>query len=102
MNSPHLLRLALLCVLFFFTACQTITISPKDSPYKLSSIPNYSQRQHFFLWGFIGETTINVKEICPSNKVIQMQTQDTFGDTLFRVVTLGIYSPKTAKVWCEK
>jgi hypothetical protein len=30
-----------------------------------------------------------------------MQSQQTFVDGLLGLVTLGIYSPQTAKVWCK-
>jgi len=50
----------------------------------------------------VGEPHIDVKAICGDKEVRQLQTIDQFTDRLLGLVTLGIYSPRTAKVWCEE
>ncbi|MCH2042233.1 MAG: Bor family protein [Saccharospirillaceae bacterium] len=80
--------------------CSTVTIHPKSAA-KLSSNPTFEESQTFYLWGLVGENRINVSEICGSKGPLQMQTQQTFVDGLLGGITLGIYAPHTAKVWCK-
>lgn len=82
------------------SACSTVTIKP-DGQQKVSHEPTYQESKAFFLFGIIGEKHINVTEICNEKDPVQMQSQQTFVDGLLTVLTLGIYSPHTAKVWCK-
>ncbi|HEY8279398.1 MAG TPA: Bor family protein [Bdellovibrionota bacterium] len=90
----------ILCILTF-AACSTVTVVPAGKG-KISSKPNYEDSKSFFLLGIIGEHDVNISEVCGKNGARQMQSQRTFLDGFLTVITLGIYAPKTAKVWCEK
>jgi hypothetical protein len=63
--------------------------------------PTFEQRQDFFLWGLVGESHIDTKTVCGGKRATQMQSQQTFVDGLLGLVTLGIYAPQSAKVWCS-
>jgi hypothetical protein len=90
-----------LCVLTLLTTgCFSVTSRP-DGGFKVATKPNFEQRQDFFLWGLVGESHIDVRTVCAPGKVAQMQSQLTFVDGLLNVVTLGIYSPQSARVWCK-
>ncbi len=94
-------RLALgLFVAAFLSGCSTMTIHPKQQA-KLVSKPTYEQTIPFYFWGLHGEERIDVKKVCDGKKPVQMQTQATFENALFTALTIGIYAPHTAKVWCE-
>lgn len=80
--------------------CATVTITPHGES-KLASSPTYESKKAFFLFGLIGERHVDVQDICQSRSVRQMQTVDTFSDRLLTFVTLGIYTPRTARVWCD-
>ncbi len=80
--------------------CATVTITPNGQS-KLTTSPTYENKQAFFLVGLIGERHVDVQAICQGRGVRQMQTVDTFSDRLLGLVTLGIYTPRTARVWCE-
>lgn len=96
-------RLSVLSLLaFLFVSCQTVSINPSGRTVRYSGSPNYEKSQSFFLFGLIGESFIDVKSICGDRPVKQMQTQETFVDGLLGSVTLGIYTPRTASVWCGK
>jgi hypothetical protein len=82
------------------TGCATVTIRPSGGE-KIADNPDYEQRKNYFFWGLAGEHSIDVAEICAANGVEQVQSQHTFGDRALGAVTLGIYAPKTAKVWCN-
>ena len=82
------------------SGCATVTISPKDQA-KLESTPDYENSLDFFFWGLApAENEVAVDEICGSEPR-QMQAQTTFVDGLIGGLTLGIYAPRTVKVWCE-
>ncbi len=86
---------------FIFVGCQSVTISPDGRSSKVTTPPTYSKSEHFFLVGLIGKSNIDVNQVCGGRKVVQMQSQQTFVDGLLGIITLGIYAPHTAKVWCE-
>ena len=94
------LNITFLLILTFLTACQTVTIRPGGGSSEPKSKANYEQVHDFFLWGLIGEKYINVSSICPKRQIKQIQTQSSFWNRVVYTVTLGIYSPRTAKVWC--
>lgn len=85
--------------LLLIAGCSTVTINPEISG-KLVSPPTYEDSKSFYFWGLAGEHRVNVVQICGDKKVAQMQSQQTFVDGLLGVITLGIYSPHTVKVWC--
>ena len=92
----------LLFCLLFFVSCQTVTISPSGDTRSYSSTPTYSESQHFFLFGLVGNNIINVSSVCGDRSVLQMQTQSTFLDGFLGSITLGIYTPRTASIWCSR
>ncbi len=61
----------------------------------------WQERQSFYLFGLVGESHIDAQGVCQGRNVSQMQTQQSFVDGLLGLVTIGIYAPHTAKVWCE-
>ena len=94
------LNIVFLLILTFLTACQTVTIRPGGGQQEIHSAADYKKPHNFFLWGLVGEKYINVSAICPKRQIKQIQTQSSFWNRVVYIVTLGIYSPKTARVWC--
>jgi len=88
-----------MCLFVLSSGCSTVTISQKGTN-KIATEPNYEESYPFFFWGLLGESVINVKEVCAGKEPRQMQTQYTALDCLLMVVTIGIYSPRSAKIWC--
>jgi hypothetical protein len=82
------------------TACSTITVNPRGELRRITS-PTYSDRKNFFFWGLAGEHDVNVNQVCTDQRPVQMQTQKTLNDSLLSLVTLGVYWPRHAKVWCQ-
>ena len=83
------------------SACSAVTIQPQATA-KITSQANYEDSRPFYLWGLVGEQRVDVKQICSNTPVIQMQSQQTFSDEALSLITLGIYSPHTIKVWCQE
>lgn len=66
-----------------------------------SMIPSYIQTEHFFLLG-IGQTRLlNGYHICKNKKVTTVETSYTPIDFLLTLLTVGIYMPKTIKIYCD-
>lgn len=64
--------------------------------------PTKSIHQPFFVGGIGQEETLNVVEVCGSaDKVNQVETVLSGGNVLVGIVTLGIYTPRTANVYCK-
>lgn len=95
------LRFPALLLALAMAGCSTVTIRDKSTN-QLAGEPTYESSKAFFLWGLVGEHHIDVKDICGGKGAKQIQAQDTFVDSLLAVITLGIYMPRTAKVWCAK
>jgi hypothetical protein len=55
--------------------------------------------QHSFIGGLVPPAELNVQEPCP-NGVARVMTEQTFVNSVARVVTSGIYSPMRALVTC--
>jgi hypothetical protein len=83
------------------SACSTVTVNP-DGRAKVTSEPSYQDSKSFYFWGLVGEHHVDVQRICNGKEPVQMQSQQTFKDGLLGVVTLGIYSPHSTKVWCSR
>jgi Bor protein len=81
-------------------ACSNVTLRPDDKLQKLSG-HTHEARQDYFLFGLIGEHHIDVKEKCAPRKATQIQAQDTLSDSLLKIITFGIYSPRSYRLWCE-
>ncbi|AUL74364.1 Bor family protein [Pseudoalteromonas sp. 13-15] len=88
-------------VVLGLSACSAVTIQPHAIA-KITSKATYEDSRPFYLWGLVGEERVDVKEICTDTQAAQMQSQQTFSDGALGLITLGIYSPHTIKVWCEE
>jgi hypothetical protein len=95
-------RVGLLLALFAFEAggCSTVTIREKGLS-KISSGPTYEASKPYFLWGLVGEHHIDVSSACNGKVPRQMQAQHTVLDSILSMITFGIYSPRTARIWCS-
>ena len=94
-----LTRGILTSAILLLAGCYSVTVRP-DGGFKVATKPTFEQRQDFYLWGLVGERHVNVKDVCNGNPV-QFQSQRTFVDGLLGLVTLGIYAPETARIWCK-
>lgn len=82
------------------SGCSSVTIKPKGGAI-ISNSPTMEKSYSFFLGGLIGEHTVNVTQFCDGSEPVQFQSQNTFVDKLLGGLTLGIYTPRTVKIWCQ-
>ncbi len=84
-------------------SCSTVTVKGKDtSKASLKSEPTYEVSKPYFLWGLVGEHHFDIHQICNGKGAEQIQTEFTVLDSALSIITLGIYNPRTAKIWCTR
>ncbi|RIL09059.1 MAG: hypothetical protein DCC75_07465 [Proteobacteria bacterium] len=66
----------------------------------VSAKPALEERQNYFLLGLVGENTLEINKICPSG-VASVGAKFKPGDLLIGLLTVGIWTPRTAFVECE-
>jgi hypothetical protein len=91
--------IALVVIASSVAACSSVTIRPEGGD-KNRAEPSYLDSKPFYFWGLLGEHEIDVNTVCEGATVEQMQTVATVSDFLLGAVTLYIYAPRTAKIWC--
>lgn len=58
---------------------------------------------HFFVSGIGQEKTVDAAKICGgAENVVKTETQQTFVNGLLGFITLGIYTPLEARVYCSQ
>jgi len=92
-----------LCFLLLglMSGCSTVTIRDRGAA-KLTSTPEYGTMNHFFFWGLVGHSHINVNQVCGGKTPVQMQTEQGFIDVVLTGLTAGLYTPRSAYVWCSE
>lgn len=95
----NLITTALLGSVLLASGCATQTglIQPTQQV-----TPTYSKSQSFFISG-IGQTqSVNAAEVCGgASNVAKVQTLQSPKDVALGIVTFGIYTPRTANVYCK-
>jgi len=92
------LRLAAVAALAS-AACRTVTLVAEPGVVA-ERAPRYERSLPFGFWGLAGEHEIDVDRVCRGSRPARLQTQSTFTDGLAAAFTLGLYKPRTARVWC--
>lgn len=64
--------------------------------------PTHSINQHFFVGGIFQDEVLKVHEHCEYSKLESVQTKLSATNVLTGLVTLGIYTPRTAEIYCAK
>ena len=64
--------------------------------------PDSSKTNHFFLHGWFQNDNTEAYSMCGNNqKVKAVKTETTSLNRLLAIITGGIYTPTTTRVWCE-
>lgn len=101
-KNNNLLRTGYLLILILtLSACSNVTMRPYGGA-KEKRAPDYSDSRDYYFWGLMGEHEIDTNQVCGDRRVEQMQAVITSSDWVRGFFTLFIYSPRTAKVWCEE
>lgn len=80
------------------SACSTQTAYVKSQ----AGQPKLEENQTFFLFGIGQEKTINAVQVCGGEeKIAKVESKLTGSNILLGLVTLGIYTPRQARVYCQ-
>ena len=78
-------------------AAQTFNINGGDG-----EVPTTQVSHHFFISGLGQEKMMDAAEICGGvDKVVKVEAQHTFVNGVLGLITLGIYTPRDAKIYCK-
>ena len=65
--------------------------------------PKETITHHFFVSGIGQKKTVDATKICGgAENVVKTETQQTFVNGLLGFITLGIYTPLEARVYCSQ
>ena len=93
-----LLATALQPLLITGCAQQTFTVQNKPAAVAPEAITH-----HFFVSGIGQKKTVDAAKICGgAENVVKTETQQTFVNGLLGFITLGIYTPLEARVYCSQ
>ena len=87
-----------LALLITGCAQQTFTVQNKPAAVHQKTITH-----HFFVSGIGQKKTVDAAKICGgAENVVKTETQQTFVNGLLGFITLGIYTPLEARVYCSQ
>ena len=66
------------------------------------STPKMEDSQSFWVFGIGQQSNVDAAKVCGgADKVVGVDVEQTGGNVLVAIVTLGIYTPHTARVHCK-
>lgn len=79
--------------------CATQTANVRSTA---NTTPNYSKSQSFFIGGIGQEKQVDAHSVCGGEQnVAKVESIQTPKDIGLSFLTLGIYTPRTANVYCR-
>ena len=84
------------------TGCAQQTFTVQNKPAAVA--PKETITHHFFVSGIKQKKTVDAAKICggAEKNVVKTETQQTFVNGLLGFITLGIYTPLEARVYCSQ
>ncbi len=86
-------------MLLLLTSCSTVTLI-KSADESIAT-PKSEKVHRFFFGGLVGYAVIEVDRVCGEKIVEKVDLRYRFEDVAIAVVTLGVYTPRTSRVWCR-
>lgn len=94
-----LLTASLIATMTVTSGCATQTALLKPTA---NTTANYDKGQTFFIAGIGQEKTVDAAQVCGGqSRVAKVESMQSPKDALLGFLTLGIYTPRTAKVYCQ-
>ena len=86
----------------YYEMYSTNVYCSKNKPGALASTKSHHPC-HFFVSGIGQKKTVDAAKICGgAENVVKTETQQTFVNGLLGFITLGIYTPLEARVYCSQ
>jgi hypothetical protein len=80
------------------SGCYNVTYIAKT---RMPAAAVHEEKMDFFVFGLVGEHDIQAGQRCPTG-VARINTVQTPMNVFLTIITLGIYSPRTAKISCAQ
>lgn len=94
----HLIGVFLVTAVLSGCATQSFDVNPPVGPL---SQPTLEEDQAFFVAGLGQEAVINAAEVCGgAANVARVEVEQDALDSVLAFLTSGIYTPRTARVYC--
>jgi hypothetical protein len=94
-------KLALIsCLCILVSGCMMYTKVELDPKWDRHAKYSFEDYFDYYLFGFVGNPTLNLQKICVDQKPYGFVRVQSAEDVVFELMTLGIYSPRTVRVWC--
>lgn len=74
-----------------------VILDPKWEPGTRAAFEDYFD---YYLFGFIGQNSLDVQKVCMDQKPLAVRRLRSGEDAVIALLTLGIYTPATVRVWC--
>ncbi len=86
----------------YYRMCSTDVYCSKNKPAAVA--PKETITHHFFVSGIGQKKTVDAKKmaVAAQKNVVKTETQQTFVNGLLGFITLGIYTPLEARVYCSQ
>lgn len=99
-KSNTLSMWTILLLLVLTTACMTSTVKLNEG-LNVRSKPSYEDYFDSFALGWLGRpTSVSLAAVCMDQKILGYQKAFTSEDAIFSILTWGLYTPFTVRVWC--
>ena len=92
-------RFFIFVLLFFLviSGCKVQVRYPSEFPSK-TVITN---EETFWFWGLIGEKNYEIYDLCPQGRVYEFIIYTTIPQSIYTILSLGVYSPRTVTIVCS-
>ena len=87
----------ILIFVLFLSGCQVQVRYPAEFPSKTV----ITSEETFWFWGLIGEKKYELNDLCPQGRVYELRIHNTWMQSTYTALTLGIYSPRTITIVCS-
>lgn len=92
-------------VYLFISACAAVQIDFTSNPTPqteqiLKANATFTDFRNLYFFGTVPKADINVAKVCLDQEPLRLKTFSSLEDILFTTFSIGIYSPRTIKVWC--
>ena len=87
----------ILILALFIVGCQVQVRYPTEFPSKTT----VTHEENYWFWGLVGEKTYEVYDLCPQGRVYEIIIYNSYMQSTYTLLSLGIYSPRTILIVCS-
>ena len=94
-----MLRYYFLIIIFavYLEGCQVQVRYPSEFPSKNT----ITREEIYWFWGLVGEKKYEVYDFCLQGRVYEVIIYNTYLQSTYTVLSLGIYTPRTVRIVCS-